>query len=116
MSKLNLFFRVKLYIHIKSFYYYYLERDLFNINLFFKKKSMFFKKKYIIYLPITIKKFSVVRSPFVSKLSKEQFEIRTYRSLLILTSDNSLFINYFKNKVQINLDFSYYRLTFFFNL
>jgi ribosomal protein S10 len=106
--------QIKLYLHIKSFYYYYLERDLFNIYFFFKKNKLYFSKKIIIYLPTTIRKFSVVRSPFVSKLSKEQFEIRIYRSLIILSSENNLFMDYFKNKIIINLDFSYYRLSYFY--
>ena len=91
-----------------------MERDLFNIYFFLKKNKLYFSKKIVIYLPITIRKFSVVRSPFVSKLSKEQFEIRIYRSLIILSSENNLFIDYFKNKIIINLDFSYYRLSYFY--
>ncbi len=33
-------------------------------------------------LPTQIKKFSVIRSPFIDKDSQEQFEIRTHRHLI----------------------------------
>ncbi|MDO8715287.1 MAG: 30S ribosomal protein S10 [Dehalococcoidales bacterium] len=33
-------------------------------------------------LPTQIKKFSVIRSPFIDKDSQEQFEIRTHRRLI----------------------------------
>jgi len=53
-------------------------------------------------LPIRVKKFTVVRSPFVSKLSREQFEIRTYKSIVSVRFNNSIFI---KQQKSLILDF-----------
>ena len=104
----------KVYLHIKSFYFYYLERDLKNLFFFIKKNNLFFFKKKVNYLPISIKKFSVVKSPFVSKLSKEQFEIRTYKLMVTLYFKNYFFFNFLKkNKILfLNFDYSYIRLIY----
>jgi hypothetical protein len=37
----------------------------------------------VYYLPKNIKKFTVIRSPFVFKKVKEQFEVITYKNLLV---------------------------------
>jgi small subunit ribosomal protein S10 len=113
MLRLSIITKFKIYLHIKSFFHYYLKRDL-NDFLFFLKKNQFnLLSSKIIYLPTTVKKFSVVRSPFVSKLSKEQFEIRIYKILVIFYTDDVLFMNFFSNKNIINFDFSYYKLRHF---
>jgi len=40
-------------------------------------------------LPTHIKKFSVIRSPFIDKDSQEQFEIRTHRRLIDIVETTS---------------------------
>ena len=40
-------------------------------------------------LPTRIKKFSVIRSPFIDKNSQEQFEIRTHRRLIDIVETTS---------------------------
>lgn len=114
MLKLNIIKKFKIYLHIKSFFNHYLKRDLNTLFIFLKKNKLNLLSNKVIYLPTSIKKFSVVRSPFVSKLSKEQFEIRVYKCLVIFYSDNYLFIKFFRNKKLINFNFSYYKLIYFF--
>lgn len=111
---LSIIKKFKIYLHIKSFFHYYLKRDLKKFMLFLKKHRLNLSYSKIIYLPVSIKKFSVVRSPFVSKLSKEQFEIRIYKILVIFYTDDILFMKFFINKKIINFDFSYYKLCYFF--
>jgi ribosomal protein S10 len=111
---LNIIKNFKIYLHIKSFLHYYLKRDLKKFLFFLKKNKFNLLYNKIIYLPISIKKFSVVRSPFVSKLSKEQFEIRIYKILVIFYTDDILFMKFFIDKKLINFEFSYYKLRYFF--
>ena len=40
-------------------------------------------------LPTRIKKFSVIRSPFIDKDSQEQFEIRTHKRLIYIIETTS---------------------------
>ena len=40
-------------------------------------------------LPTHIKKFSVIRSPFIDKDSQEQFEIRTHKRLIDIVETTS---------------------------
>jgi len=64
-------------------------------------------------MPKKIKKFSVVRSPTMSKLSKEQFEFRFYKINLILSIKNFLdFLFIYKLLFKIDLKFSYFKCTF----
>lgn len=73
----------RVYLKMKGFFLPHINKDLkiFNVYCYKNFVRYFYNKSYIIYLPIQIKKYTVVRSPFVSKLSKEQFEIRTYKLL-----------------------------------
>jgi len=55
------------------------------ISLFeFKKNLNFINKSSIVMLPYKTKKICVLRSPFVDNISKEHFELRIFRNLLIL--------------------------------
>nr|YP_009497664.1 ribosomal protein S10 [Astrosyne radiata]AWT40377.1 ribosomal protein S10 [Astrosyne radiata] len=60
--------------------------------------SQSIKKSIVVALPLPKKKriFCVLRSPHVNKDSREHFEIRTYRRLIIITyiSSNSIFLSY----------------------
>ncbi len=44
-------------------------------------------------LPTRIKKFSVIRSPFIDKDSQEQFEIRTHKRLIDIVETTSITID-----------------------
>ena len=105
----------KIYIYVKSFYYNYLVRDLKNLFIFFKKYNLNFLAKKFIFLPSKIKKFSVVKSPFVSKLDKEQFEIRVYKLLIIFSLHNNFFIKFLRQKKLIKIDTLYYKINYFYN-
>lgn len=48
-------------------------------------------------LPTRIKRFSVVRSPFIDKDSQEQFEIRTYKRLIDIVETTSKTIDSLTN-------------------
>jgi small subunit ribosomal protein S10 len=81
--------------------------DYFLSNLMFRRKS-------IINLPLIIKKYTVNRSPHVFSKSKEQFELRTWRKVIILDNKSSIF--YVKNlnkflvkfiKTDVNIKIKY---------
>jgi small subunit ribosomal protein S10 len=48
-------------------------------------------------LPTRIKKFSVIRSPFIDKDSQEQFEIRTHKRLIYIVDTTSKTIDALAN-------------------
>ena len=48
-------------------------------------------------LPTRIKKFSVIRSPFIDKDSQEQFEIRTHKRLIDIVETTSKTIDALTN-------------------
>lgn len=109
MVSLNL--KIYTYIYIKSFFFKFIFIDLnFYLNNFYKLKTIFSFS--IVALPTKIKKFTVVRSPFVSKLSREQFELKTYKNVLILKYYNKiLFDVFYKNLINFKntyLDFKVY--------
>jgi hypothetical protein len=65
-------FLFDLYIYLNKYY-----------NLIFKKffNVLFFKNKCFFFFPCKIKKYTVLRSPFIFKKTKEQFEFRFYKIL-----------------------------------
>jgi ribosomal protein S10 len=99
---------ITIYLMLKSFFFTYLKRDLKKLVLYLKKNRVYGDLKKI-NLPVSIKKISVVRSPFVSKLSKEQYEIRTYRVLCILKPKG---IHFYKPLLQELPRFSYFKLCY----
>jgi ribosomal protein S10 len=106
--------KCKIYIYIKSFYYNYIIRDIKALFIFLKQNKINFLTKKILFLPSNIKKFSVVKSPFVSKLDKEQFEIQIHKVLIICYLNNNLFIKFFRDKKLINIKNVYYKLSFYY--
>ena len=86
------------FFFIKNFFFKLLLKDIRrcfnNLFLFF-----YFTDYNALTLPIKVKKFTVVRSPFVSKLSREQFEIRTYKNIVTLQFNNNIFIKQQKSLV-----------------
>ena len=79
MAKLEL----NLVLKLKSFHSYYINKF---VAFFSKKFFLFFPlKKRQIYLPQTIEKYTVLRSPHVDKKARDQFERRTYQRVLYWT-------------------------------
>lgn len=103
--------KYKVYYIIKSFLLLCLYRDI--KKLFFFLAINFLSLSYnvsIIYLPQRIKKFSVVRSPTMSKLSKEQFEIRVNRVCLIFSFIKKIDCYVFFNLLsQLKLNYSFFK-------
>ena len=87
------------FLFIKNFFFKLLLKDIKNC---FNNLFVFFNftRYNTLTLPIKVKKFTVVRSPFVSKLSREQFEIRTYKNLITLQFNNNIFIKQKKNLIS----------------
>lgn len=70
-------------IKVQSFYTKFIKLFIKD-TLEFQKRNL--RKKYlkikVTHLPSKIKKYTVLRSPHVNKKSKEQFQSKTYNSLL----------------------------------
>jgi ribosomal protein S10 len=88
-------------------------RDAKCLLLLLKNITQYRSKK-ILFLPSKIKKFSVVKSPFVSKLAKEQFEIKVYKVLITCYPNNTLFIRFVREKKFMKIKNVYYKLSFFY--
>lgn len=89
-------------------------RDIKGLFLFLEQNKIQFRTKKILFLPSKIKKFSVVKSPFVSKLDKEQFEIKIYKVLITGYLNNIFFIKFLRKKKLIQITNVYYKLSFFY--
>ena len=76
--------KINYHLIFKIYNYYLLNSNILTILFEIKKKFNFFKIKKIIKLKSEINKISINRSPFVDNVSKEQFETRTYKVLIIL--------------------------------
>jgi ribosomal protein S10 len=103
----------KIYVFVQSFFFSYLFKDIKFIFLkLFKNKNIIVIRNINLYLPKKIKKFSVVRSPTTSKLSKEQFEFRLFKSCLIFNLKTYLdFILFRKVFMNLVLKYSYFKFT-----
>lgn len=91
------------------------------VSLFeFKKNLNFIHKSSIVTLPYKTKKICVLRSPFVDNISKEHFEMRIFRNLLIIEiydPKNFILEKIFDNFLvetlkfqEINISFKKYKL------
>jgi len=95
-----------LYIYLKSYDIDLLNYFIKEILLKNKKFTKFFDKivlKGPINLPKKTKKYTVIRSPHVYSLSREQFEVSTFRRLLVLKTKKSNFLE--NNKTSYLLSF-----------
>lgn len=100
---------IKFYLYLKTFFSRYLLKDL-KFFYFYLFSLKIFNSCVNIYMPKTIKKFSVVRSPTMSKLSKEQFEFRFYKVNIIFNVKNKLdYLYIYKLLFNINFKFSYFK-------
>lgn len=57
----------------------------------------------IVKLPIKIQKFTLLRSPHVNKKAREQFEIRTYKRLILVKVKNKNTIISLLNQINFKL-------------
>lgn len=73
-------------------YTYYLEKNLKSTNIDFK----------IIRLPKRIKRITILKSPHVNKKARDQYEIRTYSLIIVLSQKNSN--NKFTNLIKLLLN------------
>lgn len=108
----------KLYIFVQSFFFGYLFKDIkfLFLQISKNKKNLNTKNKNF-YLPKKVKKFSVVRSPTTSKLSKEQFEFRFFKVCLIFNFRTYLdFIALKKTITNLILKYSYFKFSTYSNL
>lgn len=90
----------KICINIKSFKPSYIKRSILKINeiLFFLKKTHI----KIIGLPIKKKLYTVLKSPHKDKKSREQFQLKRWKSKIIIELDSktkitNLFLFLLKN-------------------
>ena len=73
---------MKIKLHIKSYY-------LTNLNDFINKIHKYVKKyltvfKVIIFLPLKVEKYTVLRSPHADKKARDQFERKTHKRMILL--------------------------------
>ncbi len=86
MKKNMYYFRIT----IQSFDFYYIKKtrkEIFNILHFFQVQE---RKINTISIPVTKQKYTVERSPHIDKKSREQFEIRRYKTALSFTAINQI--------------------------
>ena len=76
--------KIKYYISFNSYENFLLTSNILTIILEIKRKLNYFKIEKFIRFPITKKRVTVNRSPFVDNVSKEHFELCTYKVLIIL--------------------------------
>jgi hypothetical protein len=108
----------KVYVLIQSFFFGYLFKDIKYLFLmaFRKGKKLDMSNKNF-YLPKKVKKFSVVRSPTMSKLSKEQFEFRFFKVCLMFSFSTYLDFLVFKSSIMyFDLKYSYFKFSTYSNL
>ena len=73
---------LKLKIHLKTFHCFYLDSQIVEMQESLKNISISSVKH--VFLPTTVKKFTVLTSPHVDKKAREQFEYKTHHRILIL--------------------------------
>ena len=94
---------IRITFQFKGFHPSLLNKTLDKIIKKAKLMNIFIKGK--IYLPTKIKRLTVLKSPHVYKKSREQFELKTYKRLLVTFFEyndlnkkkSKVFINYIKN-------------------
>jgi hypothetical protein len=117
--KLNLLNRIHLFV--KSFLFGYLFKDIKLIFLELLRNSDSLGILGItntnFFLPKRVKKFSVVRSPTTSKLSKEQFEFCFFKACLLFNFTRHVDFLIVKSLVfNLDLKYSYFKFSSYSNL
>lgn len=105
-----MFIKLKLKsLHLK---YFFIECTCFIYLLYnFNFKLL---KIVILHLPKKVKKFCVIRSPFVSKTSKEHFKLEFFNFLLLLEFLNIIFYIFYKKKLLSFLILYYFYIKIFY--
>ena len=102
---------------IKGFFYKFLLQDMRSYLSNYLRYASCCSYRCIA-MPTKVKKFTVVRSPFVSKLSREQFEVKTYKNVLLVDFLNPIIsksyfidtLSYFKKSyVNVRLQYVWYK-------
>ena len=70
----------QLNLHIKSFDPYYIEKSIKKINHIISLLKI--SSVIIFSLPKSVKKITLIKSPHIDKKSREQFEIKHYKTIL----------------------------------
>lgn len=104
----------QLIIKIQGFDYNYVNKARIHIQKTIKFLRIY-KKNYFI-LPSTRQRYTVERSPHIDKKSREQFEIKTYKTIITIKTKNNkiiqLLFNILKNSiypgVQITISTQYF--------
>ena len=100
--KFNSFYLKYFFIEFNFFFYLLFKFNLKPINIV------------LIYLPKKIKKFNVLRSPFVSKLSKEHFKIENFSFIFFIKFFKLLFYIFYKKKLLSILNLYYFYIKLFY--
>lgn len=77
-------------VTIQSFDFHYIKKtkkEIFNILHFFQIQE---RKINTTSIPLTKQKYTVERSPHIDKKSREQFEIRRYKTAFCFTAINEI--------------------------
>lgn len=97
-------------IVLKSWDHDLLDREITDIIIQLRKTGGYLRGP--IPLPTSIEKFTVNRSPHIDKKSREQFEIRTHKRVIIITNPTVEVVNFVTKKdlpagisVQIKSDY-----------
>ncbi len=73
-------------LHIKSFDPYYIQESMKKINSIVSLVNLSYVTFFT--LPKHLQKITLLKSPHIDKKSKEQFEIKNYKSILYLNTKN----------------------------
>lgn len=90
----------KIILKITTFHYHSIQNILSKIIKKIKQLKIAFQGPSV--LPTKIKRFTVLKSPHVNKKSRDQFEMKIYKSIIILAIPDIQ-----KNKQLIKIFFKY---------
>ena len=100
------YYILNFFISLNSFNLIYIYKFLLKLFFFFNFKTI----KSIIYLPKKIIKYTLIKSPFVFKKGRDQFEL-IFEKIKIIFSLNYFYNNFFLNYLFFNLQLNYILIT-----
>jgi hypothetical protein len=112
--KLNVLSRLHLFVQSFLFIYLFKDIKLIFLELLRNRDSLGVLDitNTNFFLPKKVKKFSVVRSPTTSKLSKEQFEFCFFKACLLFNFTQHIDFLIFKSLVfNLDLKYSYFKFS-----
>lgn len=83
---------LQLRVDLKSFYYKYIKNSIENIRLLLGDNPQIkaVPSRVVVQVqPTILKKYTLLRSPHIDKKSREQFEIRRYKTQILILSSSS---------------------------